>query len=282
MGKSIEGAYFVVEPFAGPIASKINVFVEEQSIIAMGTHFTQYCGLVARAYVRTMHLNPYASGMNGDVQIIKAALGDRPDLIRYWLAIFLSFAATGTHILAPFKPCSPFEIIEMEQMAYAMEVFALAHEAGHHILRHGKDLQATESVHDQEFAADALAVKICEKINPTKPFGIQDGIGLDNPFLKTGAGGVLLMKSLAIFRAVKSRMYRQDASDGHPDHSERIRRIMHRSVIAPEKYAFELEFCSSANNVLQAVEEILIPAIQHKSLDDLFFDLPLDWEQQRI
>ena len=43
--------HFVVEPKAGPLVSRINVVMTDQSIIAMGSFFTRYCGLVSR--VRT-------------------------------------------------------------------------------------------------------------------------------------------------------------------------------------------------------------------------------------
>lgn len=63
---SVDHVYFAVEPKAGPFVSTINVIMTDQSIITMGSHFTRYCGLVARAYIRTLNLNPYVTGVYFD------------------------------------------------------------------------------------------------------------------------------------------------------------------------------------------------------------------------
>jgi len=54
--------HFAVEPKSGPLLSKINVVMTDQSIITMGSFFTRYCGLVSRAYIRTMLLAPLSVG----------------------------------------------------------------------------------------------------------------------------------------------------------------------------------------------------------------------------
>lgn len=62
--------HFAVEPKAGPLLSKINVIMTDQSIITMGSFFTRYCGLVARAYTRTMHLAPMTIGSDCDEEYL--------------------------------------------------------------------------------------------------------------------------------------------------------------------------------------------------------------------
>ncbi|QWW72328.1 hypothetical protein [Rhizobium sp. WYJ-E13] len=85
-----QSAHFVVEPKSGPLISKINVVMTDQSIIAMGTHFTRFCGLVARAYVRTCNLLPFETGIGFNENGLRQQLRRRPDLVRYWWRIFTS------------------------------------------------------------------------------------------------------------------------------------------------------------------------------------------------
>jgi hypothetical protein len=157
-----EKVHFVVEPKAGPFVSRINVVMTDQSIITMGSFFTRYCGLVARAYVRTMRIAPFSIGKSYDEDHLRLKLKSHPELLLYWWKIFTSFALTGTHILAPFKPSTKDEVLLMEQVATSMEMFALAHEYSHHALDHGRYITEVEDAHREEFEADALALKICE------------------------------------------------------------------------------------------------------------------------
>jgi hypothetical protein len=54
----------------------------------------------------------------------------------------MSYAVTGTNILVPFRPATKVEVLLFEQIARAMEIFAIAHEYGHHHHAHGRRLGA--------------------------------------------------------------------------------------------------------------------------------------------
>jgi hypothetical protein len=214
-----DAPHFAVEPKAGPFVSTVNVMMTDESIVTMGAHFTRYCGLIARAYIRTVNLNPFATGVDFDESEIRAQLKRRPDLLYYWWRVFSSYAFFGTHVLTPFRPSTKDEIILVSQMAFAMEIFALAHEYAHHALKHGRTAGNPEQARQEEFEADQYALKVCEAVEEAERYQWLKGAELPNPYLSTGAGGVLLLGSLEIFRKVKGTVYGNIAYDTHPHYS---------------------------------------------------------------
>ena len=93
-----------------------------------------------------------------------------------------------------------------EQVARAMEIFAIAHEYGHHHLGHGSQIDGDPM--QEEFEADQFALKISYEVEQ-KPFLF------DNPYLSSGAGGVVLLLALATLRKFEEtlRGARATASD---------------------------------------------------------------------
>lgn len=270
--------HFAVEPKAGPLLSKINVVMTDQSIITMGSFFTRYCGLVARAFIRTMRLAPMSVGTDFNEEFLRKELRKRPDLVFYWWRIFVSFSLTGTHMLAPFKPSSKDEILIMEQVAFAMEIFGLAHEYAHHALDHGRTVGPESDAHREEFEADAFALKICKIVEAEHRYAWVKGRAVPNPYLETGAGGVLLLSSLDVFRKVKDRIFVNRMYDTHPSFLDRSTKIKNTYIMQPRLYAASQEFCAAVENVLRCVMLELEPIMgkfSPKSLDDL---APDDWE----
>ena len=273
-----ERIHFAVEPRPGPFVSTINVVMTDQSIMTMGSFFTRYCGLVARAYVRTTNLYPTGTGLDFDEKGLRLQLRKNPDLLSYWWRIFVSFALTGTHALAPFKPCSRQELLLMEQMAFAMEVFALAHEYAHHHHGHGRSFVSAAEAKQEEHEADLYAVKVCEAVEADERYRWIRGAELVNPYLSTGSGGVLLLGSLEIFRRVKSSVFENKKYNTHPDFLDRCERIKMRSVLQPYKYHTALDFCGSAENVLRCVQLELEPLMKAYPFKTMARLLPGDWE----
>ncbi|MDX8534776.1 ImmA/IrrE family metallo-endopeptidase [Mesorhizobium sp. VK25A] len=279
-----EEAHFVVEPKAGPLVSTINVPMTSESIIAMGTHFTRYCGLIARAYVRTCNLQPFATGTLYKESDLRLKLRRNPDLLFYWWSIFTSYALTGTHCLTEFKPSTRSEVLLMEQMAAAMEIFALAHELGHHCLAHGRKFNALHDSRSEEFEADLFAVKLCETIERTAEYQEMQGYFFQNPYLWSGAGGILLLGSIEIFRKVKEKIFYNPRFDTHPEFADRADKIIHRNVLEIASYETRLDFCSSARNILRCVLLELEPIMRVWPFKELSSKLPDDWEvaQQKL
>lgn len=270
--------YFAVEPKAGPLLSKINVVMTDQSIITMGSFFTRYCGLVSRAYVRTMLLAPMSVGSDFNEDFLRRELRKRPDLIFYWWQIFVSFALTGTHMLAPYKPSSKDEILLMEQVAFGMEIFGIAHEYGHHALDHGRIVGSESDAHREEFEADAFAMKICKTVEADHRYAWDRTQSVPNPYLQTGASGILLLSSLEVFQKVKDRIFINRAYDTHPSFRARSAKIRNTYIVQPELYATSQEFCDSVENVLRCVMLELDPIMRVFPLKGLAGLVPDDWE----
>ncbi|MFA9230610.1 MAG: hypothetical protein ACEQSU_07685 [Microgenomates group bacterium] len=270
--------HFAVEPKAGPFLSKINVVMTDQSIITMGSFFTRYCGLISRAYVRTMLLAPMSVGSDFNEELLRRELRKRPDLIFYWWRIFVSFALTGTHMLAPFKPSSKDEILLMEQVAFGMEIFGLAHEYAHHALDHRRTVGSESDPHREEFEADAFALKICKIVEADHRYSWVKGQAVPNPYLETGAGGVLLLSSLEVFRKVKDRIFNNKAYNTHPSSLDRSTKIRNTYIMQPNLHATSQDFCDAVENVLRCVMLELEPIMGKFSPKGLAALVPDDWE----
>jgi hypothetical protein len=167
-----------IDPKAGVSASLTNVIMTEEGIVSVSSFLFRWCGLIARAYLRTLLLNVHHwSEAPPNAVKDRAILLGRPDLVFYWLRIFVSFTATGTHVLVPFRPSTPFEAFHFEQIAWAMEIYVVAHEYAHHALAHRSSFADPQ---EQEFEADALAMRIGELLE-FEPFSTAS-----NPYTRTG------------------------------------------------------------------------------------------------
>lgn len=272
--------HFAVEPKAGPFVSTVNVIMTDQVVITMGTHFTRFCGLISRAYIRTCNLQPFNTGTECNKEILVSCLRDNPKLILYWWRILFSFALTGTHALTNFAPSSPREVLLMEQMAAAMEIFALAHELGHHCLSHGRRLTDTNSAKQEEFEADQFAVDLCENTEKSETYQRMQGYRMSNPYLWTGSGGILLLGSIDIFRRIKGKIYGENTLDTHPSFSSRASMIKNSCVLQPLKHATKFDFCISVENIIERVSLEIDRIINMESFIRNLNIPQKDWEHE--
>lgn len=172
-----------LEPRLGPYAAKTNVIMTDESIVTVGTQLFRFCGLIARAFTRTLQLD--AKFWDSDCYSKESAIlliHTQPDLLLYWMRIYISYALTGTHALVPFKPANILEV-SFEHVARAMELFAVAHEYAHHHHDHGRQIDSSDEK-AEEFEADQFALKICYEAER-----YPDALGY-NPYLTAGAGGL--------------------------------------------------------------------------------------------
>jgi hypothetical protein len=138
-----------IEPITGPFASKVGVIMTEQSIITIGAFTFRFCGLIAKAFYRTIMLDPtYWQSDQFTTEFANLLLRRNMPLALYWNRIFMSFAMTGTNITVPFEPSDPTQLLLVEQVARAMELFVVAHEYGHHHHGHGRDAKADARIEE--------------------------------------------------------------------------------------------------------------------------------------
>ncbi|MEQ9145544.1 MAG: M48 family metalloprotease [Parvibaculaceae bacterium] len=237
-----------IDPKSGVSASLTNVIMTDQGILSVSAFLFRWCGLVARAYTRTLladltHWTSKASDPASDRELLLK----NPDIVLYWFRIFVSFAGTGTHIIVPYRPATPAEFHLFEQVAWAMEYFTVAHEFGHHVLGHRN---IGDDAKEQEFEADAFAAKVCERLE-YEPFS-----ALTNPYTRTGAGGSLMLLALEILRSFEDPN-NSELNETHPAAKERISRISVRNLIQPKQLKMDQEFNGTVLRVMSAVFLVL-------------------------
>ena len=240
-----------VEPRVGPYAAKTNVIMTDESIVTVGAFLFRYCGLVARAFSRTLKLNPWLwePGDYDEERARKLIAGD-PQLLLYWVRIYTSFAISGTHAFVPYRPSTLDEVMLMEQVSRAMEIFAIAHEYGHHHLDHGRELEADPRA--EEFAADAFALRISDEVE-------KEPVVMENPYLLSGAGGLILLSSLDTLRAVEKALGARHPDPGtHPSVTERIARFEAIRLLLPDDHCWLKGFRTASRRVMMIVHKMLM------------------------
>lgn len=245
-----------IEPRVGPFASKMNVIMTDESIVTVGAHLFRFCGLIARAFARTLFLNPYFWSCEDYTEKEgRACLFNEPKVMHYWLRIYLSYAVTGTHALVPFKPARRHEALLFEQIARAMEIFAISHEYGHHHYNHGR--QITEhAAHAEEHEADQFALRVSAEVERLP-------ILFANPYLPSGAGGTILLIAMRTLRYTEDRIVgpRKAISDTHPDALERIGRFDSIAILEPTEFKRLKDFRTTAVRIMSLVETCALEAM---------------------
>ncbi|WP_148209837.1 hypothetical protein [Azorhizobium caulinodans] len=240
-----------IDPRSGVEAGLTNVIMTDEAILTVTSFFFRWCGLIARAYTRTLFLNPnYWSSSTPSADKDRLLLLRNAELTVYWNRIFISFASTGTHALVPYRPATRRELILFEQVAWSMEYFAFAHEYGHHALVHRN---IGDDPIKQEHDADRFAMSLAEHLR-SEPFQI------DNPYIATGAGAVLVLIANDILRSIGAEDTLAPAKEAvltHPPTPERISRITNRHLIQPARFEFDRNFCNTVARIMAAVAGIV-------------------------
>lgn len=236
-----------IDPTAGVSASMTNVMMTDEGIVSVSAFLFRWCGLVARAYLRTLQLDPNAwSNGAADPAADLARLKARPDLAAYWLRIFFAFATTGTHHKVPYLPSTRHEVLHFEQVAWAMEFFVVGHEFGHHALGHRT---VGDDPNRQEFQADSFSLYISEMLHRW-PF-----LFLENPYVSTGAGAHIMLRSLTCLSMVENAVGKPYPSgDTHPPVAARVRKILARHTLQPERHAMDLHWNKTVQRIMDTVD----------------------------
>lgn len=241
-----------IEPVVGPSAAMTNVIMTEEGVISVSAFFFRFCGLMSRAFTRTLQINPvFWESPDYRVDDGLKLLFANPKCAGYWTMAFCSFASTGTQILAPFRPATKTELLLFEQIARAMELFAIAHEYGHHHFSHGRDVK--EDPFATEYEADRFAIRILYEIE-TRP------LLYPNPYIPSGAGALILLRCMEILQRVKEVLTgaKPIASGTHPAVADRIVRFETVSLLKPEEYAALKSFRTTASRIMDVVENIVL------------------------
>ncbi len=247
-----------IQPVIGPGAGLTNVVMTDESIVTVDAHTFRFCGLVAKAVTRTIHIDPTIwDSRNYDVETARVLIRHVPKLMAYWMQIFFSYALTGTNILVDFLPAMKTELIVYEQIARAMEIFMISHEYGHHHLRHGRSIET--DFHKEEYEADQFALKICYELARDEKFGIPD------PYLASGGGGILLLLGLSAFKKVRAKLgFEIPRGDTHPAADLRIRRFDSVAVMKPIEFQTLKGFRSACERIMSLID---LEIVDNPSID---------------
>ncbi|OYY41169.1 MAG: hypothetical protein B7Y56_15490 [Gallionellales bacterium 35-53-114] len=244
-----------IEPRDGPYASMTNVIMTRQGIVTVSSFMFRFCGLVARAFTRTLSLNP--SFWESEDYLEENScnfLKQQPALTLYWLRIYLSFAITGTHVLVPFQPANKDEVILFEQVARAMELFAIGHEYGHHHHGHGRQLEDDQK--QEEFDADRFAIEVGYEVE-------QQPLILWNPYLSSGAGGAILLLALDTLRKINEIISGNSVppSDTHPTTIDRLAQFEQLSTSFPDDFKAIKGFRIASVRIMTTVDACITNSI---------------------
>ena len=247
---SHEKVEIAIDPKTGVSASLTNVIMTDQGILSVSSFLFRWCGLVARAYTRTLFSDiAHWTSKQYDPATDQKILLKHPNLVLYWFRIFVSFSGTGTHILVPYRPSSPSEFHLFEQVAWGMEYFTIAHEFGHHVLRHRR---LDDDPTMQEFQADAFAAKVCEQLE-FEPFPL-----LSNPYMRTGAGGSLMLLTLDILNSFQDPgSHSAPDTETHPAARIRVAKISARNLMRPKQLEMDQEFNGTVSRIMSAVAAVM-------------------------
>jgi hypothetical protein len=232
-----DGVVYGVSPQLGLEASQMQVVGTEASIISVTLPFIPFINLVSKtlALCLPMYDDPAASVACNDPAKVAAHIRTHPILMRYWIRILRSYAVEGWVPPRPLPQVNgiPQSVVRI-QLLKGMELFAIAHEYGHHVLRHG-EFTSTDATHNgfrHEYEADTFAQAASAAIGSrSEP---------PNPYAMSGVGAVLVLGGLDIVHRAKSVLLDGDSrlapSTKHPPLKDRIQNIALLDANTPPDY----------------------------------------------
>jgi hypothetical protein len=183
-----------IVPKLGVFASRMGVIMTDASIVTVGSQVFRFCNLVSKAVTRTMMVSPDGWDDIDDTSSMQKLVGARADVLSYWFQIVASFCIVGTSTSVPLWIPPPSQSHLRLEILESVEIFAVAHEYAHHILRHGRlqvasnDSGKDEAARQEEFEADSLAIAIGQLVTGHEP--------RENFLMLSGVGMVVLLHTL--------------------------------------------------------------------------------------
>ncbi|MGU3663928.1 ImmA/IrrE family metallo-endopeptidase [Methylobacterium sp. A49B] len=216
------GVVYGGNPTSGLMASQRSVSFTggAASIVEVSIPFLPFCNLVSRMMTLTLAESEGEAWSQVPLSL-KDRLPSKPDLVGDWSSLILSYAVNGfppQHHVFGFANAN--QALTRLLLLKSMETFAIAHEYGHHVLRHGQS-ESTEDKADHlqdEHEADVFGHMISYKIwsNPQKV----------NPFAVTGVGAVLMLGLIDLVARAKNLLRtgldQSPPRKRHPPFRERI------------------------------------------------------------
>jgi hypothetical protein len=253
-----------IEPTLGVFASRMGVIMTDTSVVTVGSQVFRFCNVVSKALVQTVMVDPLGWDNLDDTESMRMRLRARPDVLTYWFQVIASFSMLGTSVYVPFKiPPAPLLGLRMEILE-ALEVFAIAHEYAHHILKHGR-LQAASpdsgkdgAAWEEEFEADTLAIAVSQMVTGHQPN--------ENVLMVSGVGMVVFLNTLRMLdeaRQLLGMTAGTVASHGsHPSPADRLNHVDRQEWLWPHFQAQFRHFRGAYGNMMRLVWEEIRPMFE--------------------
>jgi hypothetical protein len=254
------GVAFGVSPEVGAVASQRAVMATSASIITVSMQFLGFCNAISKILSRSLVEDTAQSSISNDPARVSAKLEGRPDLVTGWFDIVFHMATYGWQTPVPVEiPTSPTERIGRFLLLRAVERFALAHEFGHHVYRHGISVSSED---DGDPMKDEYEADLFGRI-----ISIELGFNADsipNPYCVSGAGGVVILGALDLVRRATSVL--ESGTDSppprrrHPPYEERVAALQKAdNLLSPDWEEASVDMRRSFHQIIEILWERLLP-----------------------
>lgn len=278
-----EGVVVGVSPTEGLHAYQSEVPATGASIIDFALPFVMFCNQVAILIARTLpHLTSGAEvAVCCDPVRARHALATDEALFKAWGMVLARYAIEGWPLALPKLPIDAERASTRVQILFSMELFAVAHEYGHHVLLHGVvgSSRMTGDAAMMEHDADGFSRMVSMAIgaNSESP----------NSFAISGASGALMLGAIDLVRRTKHVLEAGNTKfpplEVHPPLHERVAHLGSFDHFAPEEC--RKQFAAMRDDLLGVVEMIwaamepMFLNMHHKGgvKLDSHKQAPLDW-----
>lgn len=133
------GVVFGVTPGFGLVANQSPVMTTDASMIGLSLPFFNFCNAVAKATAKSLVYSKHGNNwiVDNRPSSIQAKLQAEPDILRLWIELLEVFGASRHPPDLSTPTFTPIEGTIRTQLLRSIELFSIAHEYGHHVLKHG-------------------------------------------------------------------------------------------------------------------------------------------------
>lgn len=218
------GVSYGVSPTVDLNAERHAVPTTETSVVQVTAGFILFCSHLSKALALSMphKLVGELMSLDSSPEEVMKRVGSDANLKRLWFELFGSYAYGGGPLDMEWQIVPHPYSLTRSMLLPAFELFAIAHEYGHHVVKHGAvdslEVGGEPEASNQEFEADMFALGLCRYIERDKK--------QPNVFLVSGVAPVVLLKCLDLVRRTKAifagRKFSAKESNTHPETEERI------------------------------------------------------------
>jgi hypothetical protein len=249
-----------LEPTIG--AGSLSVLGTQASIISVTGPLINFCSIASKLLAFTMDTEKSRSlgagriNMDFQPEDIRGHLRQHHHLIKYWMLLIDAYARhlEGPRGLPLFNIRGNRGILRLAILR-AMELFAVAHEFGHHVDYSNRKGTEKENSLLQEFGADVFAAIISKAVADKGPPPHYSDM-----FTFSGAGGVLMLGALDLVRRANSVLEtgadEMPYSKTHPPLRARLKVL--ESVYISDNLEDHRLFSQTRRQLAEMIEEIWV------------------------